>query len=101
MPRCGLNPIALLKGDFVMPTLAELQAEADNRGLVRKVQRAVGLLAPMDVDLPEALTDEDSLLVDLKALVFLSIVIVITDVYAIPIGRNPKALMSMCLLFSS
>jgi len=86
MPRCGLNPIALLKGDFVMPTLAELQAEADSRGLVRKVQRAVGLLAPMDVDLPEALTGEDSLPVDLKSDGYLPIGIVTPDGYTF--GRD-------------
>src|SRR5690625_4160251 len=64
-----------------MPTLAELQRDADSRGLVRKIQRAVGLLAPMDVDLPEALTDEDSLPVDLKALGFLPVGIVTPDGY--------------------
>lgn len=64
-----------------MPTLAELQTEYDSRGLVRKIQRAVGLLAPMDVDLPEALTDEDSLPIDLKAEGFLPIGIVSADGY--------------------
>ena len=64
-----------------MPSLAELQTEYDSRGLVRKIQRAVGLLAPMDVDLPEALTGEDSLPIDLKDLGFKPIGIVSADGY--------------------
>lgn len=69
------------KGFFAMPTLSEIQREADNRGLIRKVQRAVGLLAPMDVDMPEALTGEDNLPIDLKALGFLPVGIVTPDGY--------------------
>lgn len=42
-----------------MATVAELQAENDNRGLIRKVVRAVAFLAPVSVDLPETITDEN------------------------------------------
>lgn len=64
-----------------MPTLSEMQRDSDNRGLIRKVQRAVGLLAPMDVELPEALTGPDHLPIDLKALGFLPVGIVTPDGY--------------------
>ena len=45
-----------------MVTVAELQAENDNRGLIRKVTRAVAFLAPTSVDLPETLTGADGTL---------------------------------------
>ena len=64
-----------------MPTLSELQTEYDSRGLIRKVQRAVGLMAPMSVDLPEALTGTDKQPIDLKSLGFLPIGIVTPDGY--------------------
>ena len=41
-----------------MTTVPELQAENDNSALVRKILRAVAFLAPMTVELPDALTDE-------------------------------------------
>jgi hypothetical protein len=63
------------------PTIATLMQEADHRGLVRKVRRAVGFLAPLDVDLPEALTGADSLPIDLKAEGFLPIGIVTPEGY--------------------
>src|SRR5690625_4258705 len=64
-----------------MPTLAEMQRDAVNRGLIRTVQRAVGLLAPMDVELPEALTGPDHLPIDLKPPGVLPIGIVTPDGY--------------------
>jgi len=64
-----------------MPTLGELQTEFDRRGLIRKVQRAVGLLAPMTVELPEALTGANGLPIDLKAAGFLPIGIVTPEGY--------------------
>src|SRR5690606_41480636 len=64
-----------------MPTLSELQTGYDSRGLIRKVQRAVGLMAPMSVDLPEALTGTDKQPIDLKSLGFLPIGIVTPDGY--------------------
>lgn len=48
-------------------TVPELQAEYDNRGLIRKVLRAVAVLAPTSVDLPETLTDETGALKELPA----------------------------------
>lgn len=56
-----------------MPTMASLQTEFDNRKLVRKIKRAVGLLAPTTVELPEALTGPDSLPIDLKTAGFLPV----------------------------
>lgn len=50
-----------------MVTVAELQAENDNRGLIRKVTRAVAFLAPTTVDLPESLTGADGTLEALPA----------------------------------
>lgn len=64
-----------------MPTLAEIQRETDHRALVRKVQRAVGLLAPLSVDLPEALTGADNLPIDLKSEGFLPVGIVTPEGY--------------------
>lgn len=57
-----------MEGDFTMPTFAELMTDADERGLIRKVRRALGFLAPIDVELPDMLTDASSLPIDLKAL---------------------------------
>ncbi len=50
-----------------MATVAELQAENDNRGLVRKVTRAVAFLAPVTVDLPDEITGVDGTLTELPA----------------------------------
>lgn len=62
-------------------TFAEMQADFDRRGLIRKVQRAIGLLAPLSVELPEAITDTDHQPIDLKTLGFLPIGIVTPDGY--------------------
>ena len=43
-----------------MTTVPELQAANDRTGLIRKIQRAVGFLAPRTVELPAALTDPTS-----------------------------------------
>lgn len=64
-----------------MPSFATIMQEADERGLVRKVRRALGFIGPISVDLPEALTGADSLPVDLKALGFKPIGIVTPDGY--------------------
>lgn len=48
-----------------MPTLATLQAQAEDRDLVRKVRRFVLALAPLSVDMPETLTGPDSLPINL------------------------------------
>ena len=65
-----------------MPTFATLQADADERGLVRKIQRAVAFIAPMSVDLPDALTGADSLPIDLKTAGFLPVGLVSPDGYS-------------------
>lgn len=64
-----------------MPTFATLQADADERGLVRKIQKAIAFIAPMSVALPTAITGSDSLPIDLKALGFLPIGLVTPDGY--------------------
>lgn len=46
-------------------SVAELQTENDNRGLIRKVTRAVAFLAPTTVDLPETITGADGALEEL------------------------------------
>ena len=46
-------------------TMAALQQEYDNRGLVRKIQKAVAVLAPVDVDLPEAITGDNGAVLEL------------------------------------
>src|SRR5690625_3919548 len=40
-----------------MVTVAEMQSQNEHAALVRKVLHWVGLVAPMDVDLPDELTD--------------------------------------------
>lgn len=65
-----------------MPTFQTIQAEADNRNLVRKIQKAVAFLAPTSVALPESITGPDSQPVDLKALGFLPIGLVSPDGYS-------------------
>ena len=64
-----------------MPSFATIQAEADERSLVRKIQKAVAFIAPMSVELPEAITGADSLPIDLKAAGFLPVGLVTPDGY--------------------
>ena len=64
-----------------MPTFATIQQEADNRALVRKVQKAVAFIAPTSVELPESLFDVGGALVDLKALGYLPVGLVTPDGY--------------------
>lgn len=64
-----------------MTTFAEIVQDADRRGLVRKVKRAVGFLAPMSVELPDMITDANSLPVDLKGLGFVPIGLVTPEGY--------------------
>lgn len=64
-----------------MPTFATIMQDADERGLIRKVKRAVAFLAPLSVDLPPALTGSDSLPIDLKNLGYLPVGIVTPDGY--------------------
>lgn len=63
-----------------MPSFDTIRQGADNRKLVRKIQRAVGFLAPQSVDLPESLFATGSL-VDLKTLGFIPFGLVTPDGY--------------------
>lgn len=56
-----------------MPTFQTLQQEADERALVRKIQRAIAFVGPKSVDLPDSLFDVGGALIDLKALGFLPV----------------------------
>ena len=64
-----------------MPTFSTIQADADERSLVRKIQKAVAFIAPKSVELPEALTGADSLPIDLKTAGFLPVGLVSPDGY--------------------
>ena len=64
-----------------MTTFAELQNQSDQRKLVRKIQKAVALIAPRSVDLPETLFTGPGQLVDLKAAGYLPLGIVTPDGY--------------------
>lgn len=62
-----------------MPSFDTLRQESDNRALVRKIQKALGFLAPTSVELPETLFDTGGALIDLKALGYLPIGLVTPD----------------------
>ena len=64
-----------------MPTISEQIADADERGLVRKIQRAMAFIAPTTVELPESLYATGSL-VDLKTSGFLPVGLVSPDGYS-------------------
>jgi hypothetical protein len=64
-----------------MPTFSTIQQDADERNLIRKIQKAVAFLAPTTVELPETLFGVGGTLVDLKAAGFLPIGIVSPDGY--------------------
>ena len=64
-----------------MPTFATIQQEADNRNLVRKIQKAVAFLAPTSVELPETLFGAAGALIDLKAAGWLPVGLVTPDGY--------------------
>lgn len=72
-----------------MPSFQTIQQESDNRNLVRKIQRAIGFIAPLTVELPESITGEDSLPIDLKAAGFLPIGLVTPDGWSF--GREVEA----------
>lgn len=62
-----------------MPTFETIRQDADDRSLVRKIQRAVGFLAPTTVDLPETLFSGAGSLIDLKTAGWLPIGMVTPD----------------------
>lgn len=62
-----------------MPTFDTIRQDSDDRNLIRKIQKAMGFLAPMSVDLPDALFTAAGTLADLKTLGFLPFGIVTPD----------------------
>jgi len=63
------------------PTFQSLQQEADDRSLVRKLQRAIAFIAPTSVDLPATLFEAGGTLVDLKSAGWLPVGLVTPDGY--------------------
>ena len=70
-----------------MPTFDTIQKGADNRNLVRKIQKAVAFLGKSDVDLPESLYETASL-IDFKTLGWVPIGLVSPDGYTF--GRETE-----------
>lgn len=64
-----------------MPSFDTLRQEFDSRALVRKIQKALAVLAPTDVELPESLFGSDGTLLDLKTLGWLPVGLVTPDGY--------------------
>lgn len=64
-----------------MPTFDTIRQEADERALIRKIQKAVAFIAPKTVELPTTLFDVGGALVDLKTLGWLPIGMVTPDGY--------------------
>lgn len=64
-----------------MPTFDTVRQDADERALIRKIQKAVAFLAPTTVDLPETLFSGAGTLIDLKTAGWLPIGMVTPDGY--------------------
>lgn len=64
-----------------MPTFDTLRQGNDSRQLVRKIQKAIAVLAPKSVELPDSLFGTGGTLIDLKALGFLPVGLVSPDGY--------------------
>lgn len=64
-----------------MPTIDTLRQEADSRGLVRKIQTALAMLAPITVALPESVYGADGSIMDFKAAGYKPIGLVTPDGY--------------------
>jgi len=64
-----------------LPTFDTQRQDADNRNLVRKIQKAIAFLAPKSVALPTTLFAAGGSLIDLKTLGWLPIGIVTPDGY--------------------
>lgn len=64
-----------------MPTFDTIRQGADERALIRKIQKAVAFLAPKTVDLPESLFDVGGALIDLKTAGWLPVGMVTPDGY--------------------
>lgn len=63
-----------------MPTFDTQRQDFDSRALIRKIQKAIAVIAPKTVDLPESLYEGGSL-IDLKAAGWLPVGIVSPDGY--------------------
>jgi hypothetical protein len=68
-----------------MPTISEQIASNDERALVRKVQKALAVIAPTSVELPESLYEGGSI-IDLKAAGFLPVGLITPD--GVSFGRE-------------
>ncbi|MFF1382771.1 hypothetical protein ACFVWT_04315 [Arthrobacter sp. NPDC058288] len=64
-----------------MPTFDTIRQGADERALIRKIQKAVAFLAPKTVDLPDSLFDVGGALIDLKTAGWLPVGMVTPDGY--------------------
>jgi hypothetical protein len=64
-----------------MPTFATIQQGADERALLRKIQKAVAFLAPTTVELPTSLFGVGGALIDLKSEGWLPVGMVTPDGY--------------------
>lgn len=71
-----------------MASFQQLQRDADNRKLIRKIQRAIGLLGRSDVEMPESLYGPDGSLIDFKDAGWLPIGMVTPDGWNF--GREPE-----------
>lgn len=63
------------------PTFEEVQNEADERGLIRKVLKAVAFIGKSDVELPESILTAGGGIIDLKAAGWLPVGMVTPDGY--------------------
>lgn len=64
-----------------MPTFDTIRQDADERTLIRKIQKAVGFFAPKSVELPETLFTAAGTLMDLKTAGFIPLGIITPDGY--------------------
>jgi hypothetical protein len=65
-----------------VPTLEELRQEADSRSLVRKIQIALGMLAPITAELPESIYGANGSIMDFKAAGYKPVGLVTPDGYS-------------------
>lgn len=64
------------------PTLDTMRQDFDSRQLVRKIQKAIAVIAPKSVDLPDSLYGTGGALIDLKALGWKPVGLVSPDGYS-------------------
>lgn len=62
-------------------TFEEMRQEADKRGLIRKIQKAIAYAAPMSVELPTSLFEVGGGLIDIKTLGYKPVGLVTPDGY--------------------